>query len=283
MTIFYPDVSSAQEGISTKGVPAICVKATEGTGYTNPDYRRAMDDANKNGVFNFAYHFMHAGNGAAQARYCHSVVGSSPLMLDVEPSKLGGNPSVADAQDFADEFRKLGGVIYLVYLPHWYWGEAPQNGGLGSPSLAGLSKRGLLIVSSAYPAAYSDNGEGWQPYGGITPTIWQYTSTHSFNGFKCDFNAFQGTLDQLKSIARTGKMPVEPKRHVVGKGNTASLDGLAKSRGTNVAHLVDTSTVHLNAANLAILTAYLALDAALRAQGEPHPAMPEGLVYWTTG
>jgi GH25 family lysozyme M1 (1,4-beta-N-acetylmuramidase) len=277
VTIFYPDISSAQQGISLVGATAVCVKATEGTTYINPDYKRAMADANKHGVFNFAYHFLHAGNAAAQAQFCHSVVDASPLMLDVETSQLGGNPSIADAQEFADEFRKLGGVIYLVYLPHWYWGD------LGSPSLDGFSKRGLLVVSSAYPPAYSDTGEGWQPYGGITPTIWQYTSTETFQGQKCDFNAFKGTVDQLKSIARTGKMPVAPKRHVVGKGNTASLDSLAKARGTNVDHLVEASKAHLNGENLAILTAYLALDAALHAQGEPHPAMPEGLVYWTTG
>lgn len=277
MTIFYPDISSAQEGISTKGATAICVKATEGTTYTNPDYKRAMADAKKNGVFHFAYHFMHAGNAAAQAAHCHNVVDSSPLMLDVETSVAGGNPTVADAQEFVDAFRKLGGVVYLVYLPHWYWGD------LGSPSLAGFGKRGLLVVSSSYPPAYSDTGEGWSPYGGITPTIWQYTASKAFNGKTCDFNAFKGSLVQLQSIVRTGKMPVEPKRHVVGKGNVATLNSLANSRGTNVDHLVEVSKAHLNGENLAILTAYLALDAALRAQGEPHPAMPEGLVYWTTG
>lgn len=277
-TQFYPDISSAQTGISTKGAPAICVKATEGTTYTNPDYKRASADANTNGVFNFSYHFTHAGNGAAQAQHCYSVVKASPVMLDVEPSKLGGNPTIADAEAFIDELRKLGGVIWLVYLPRWYWED------IGSPSLAGLQSRGIRIVSSAYPAGgYSASGTGWEPYGGMTPIIWQYTSTKNFNGQTCDSNAFMGTLDQLKSIVRTGKMPSTPKRHVVGKGNAASLEGLARSRGTNVDHLVEVSKAHENTAHLSVLTAYLALDAALQAVDEPHPAMPEGLVYWTTG
>ena len=278
MTIFYPDISSAQEGISTKGAPAIAVKATQGTGYTNPDYHRAKDDAAKNGVFFFAYHFLVAGNAAAQARHAHSVAGSTPLMLDFEPT-VGSNPSLADLTEFVDTYRNIGGVVYLAYFPHWYWQD------LGSPDLAPLKNRRLLLVSSAYPASYSENGEGWQPYGGLEPVIWQYTATHTFNARACDFNAYKGTLDELKSIVRTGKLPSisGPKRHVVGKGNTATLAGLAHSRGTNTDHLVEASKSHLDAQNLAILKAYLALDAALHAAGEPHPAMPEGLVYWTTG
>jgi hypothetical protein len=41
MTIFYPDVSSYQAGISFAGCVIVMVKATEGTGYTNPDYAAA--------------------------------------------------------------------------------------------------------------------------------------------------------------------------------------------------------------------------------------------------
>jgi hypothetical protein len=41
MTIFYPDVSSYQAGISFAGCVIAVAKATEGTGYTNPDYAAA--------------------------------------------------------------------------------------------------------------------------------------------------------------------------------------------------------------------------------------------------
>jgi hypothetical protein len=38
MTIFYPDVSSFQTGISFAGCVIAMTKATENNNYTNPDY-----------------------------------------------------------------------------------------------------------------------------------------------------------------------------------------------------------------------------------------------------
>lgn len=292
MTLFYLDISSAQSGISLKGANAVCVKATQGGTYVNPDYTRAMADAAANGVFAFAYHFLMAGNAAAQAGHCFNVVRKTPIMVDVELT-TGSKPTLADVQEFVDAFRKLGGVINLVYLPHWYWFDD-----LHEPSLNGLHSRGLRVVSSAY-TTYSDadTAPGWEPYGGMTPTIWQYTSSQKFNGFSVDFNAFRGThpgdssagaiadtLKQFKSIVRTGKMPPiipVPKRHVVPAGNGYTLEGAARELKTTVGDIVDVSDAHLDAKNQAVFNAYLTLDQACAAAGLNRPAMPEGLVYWT--
>lgn len=217
MTIFYPDISSFQAGISLKGALAVCAKATQGAGYTNPDYARAKSNAAANGTFFFAYHFLMAGGGAAQAAHCYSVARKTPLMLDVEVDGTS-RPSISDLTAFADAFRKLGGVIHLVYLPRWYWQE------IGSPSLAPLKSRNLHLVSSVY-TAYTDaaSGAGWQPYdwgsGKLDPIIWQYTDALSFNGQTVDFNAFRGThpgdqssaavagtLTELKHLVHTGSI-----------------------------------------------------------------------------
>ena len=141
MTIFYPDVASFQAGVSFSGAPIAMVKATEGTDYTNPDYGPAKIRAKQAGAFFCAYHFLRAGNGAAQANHAFSVVGSTPLMLDMETETLNGvtsKPSVTDAAAFVSQYRALGGVINLLYLPRWYWAS------LGSPSLAPLIGLGLL-------------------------------------------------------------------------------------------------------------------------------------------
>jgi hypothetical protein len=123
-------------------------------------------------------------------------------MLDVEPT-TGSAPTVADVATFIAAYRKLGGMLHLIYLPHWYWLQ------LGSPSLSFLNEADLRIVSSQYQT-YTKTGGGWNSYGGATPAIWQYSDSVSFDGFRCDFNAYRGSLVELKSIARTGHLPVDP-------------------------------------------------------------------------
>jgi len=213
MTIFYPDVSGHQTGIDLKSALAVCIKATEGTGYTNPDYTRAKKNARDHGAFQFAYHFLLEGDAAAQARHCHSVVGGTPLMVDVEITGQS-HPSLRDTTTFIDAFRRAGGTTHLVYFPHWYWEQ------LGGPSLKPLSNRHMRLVSSAYTKYTDDSsGTGWVGYGGMTPTVWQYSSSVRFNGMNIDFNAYRGshpgdqshaavddTVEQFKSIVTTGQL-----------------------------------------------------------------------------
>lgn len=205
MTIFYPDVSDYQAGISFSGCVIAMAKATEGTGYTNPDYAGAKTRAANAGAYFCAYHFLHAGNGAGQASYAFSRVGRGiPLMIDCEPTynsngSIASAPQISDVVNFVNEYRSLGGTVYLLYLPRWYW-----QGSLGQVSLKPVIDLGMLLVSSNY-ASYSDTGPGWAAYGGMTPVIWQYTSTASLNGVKnVDMNAYQGSLDEFKAQVSTG-------------------------------------------------------------------------------
>jgi hypothetical protein len=199
MTIYFPDVSSFQAGISFAGCCAVLIKATEGTGYTNPDFSPACARAHKAGAFTGAYHFLLQGSGGAQAAHAHSVAGSMPLMLDCERENAS-NPRVSDVVDFVNAYRSLGGSCHLVYLPQWYWAS------IGSPSLAPFNSLGLLLVSSNY-TSYSNTGPGWKSYGGIAPTVWQYTSSATLNGHRgVDMNAFRGTVADLASLATTGHL-----------------------------------------------------------------------------
>lgn len=213
MTLFYPDISGFNSGISLAGASAVCCKVTESTWYLNPDYARAKADAAAHGVFFFAYHFLVAGNGAAQAQWCFQHAGKTPVMLDVE-NEGSSNPTPADVLDFMLEFTKLGGIVHLVYLPHWYW-----HNNLGSPDLTPLETNGLHLVSSNY-TTYSDTGPGWAPYGGVTPAIWQYTDAQPFNGQNLDFNAFRGTLAELEAMA--GGKPVPSPWPTVSEGATGN-------------------------------------------------------------
>jgi lysozyme len=205
MTIFYPDVADYQAGISFSGCVIAMVKATENNNYTNPDYAGAKVRAANAGAYFCAYHFLHAGNGAGQASYAYSRVGSGiPLMIDCEPTynsngTIASAPQISDAVDFINEYRALGGTVHLLYLPHWYW-----QGNLGQASLSPVINLGMLLVSSDY-TGYSDTGPGWAAYGGMTPLIWQYTSTATLNGVSnVDMNAYQGTLADFQAQVSTG-------------------------------------------------------------------------------
>ena len=181
------------------------VKATENNNYTNPDYAAAKVRAANAGAYFCAYHFLHAGNGAGQASYAYGRVGSGiPLMIDCEPTynssgTIASAPQISDAVDFINEYRSLGGTVHLLYLPHWYW-----QGNLGQASLSPVIDLGMLLVSSDY-TGYSDTGPGWAAYGGMTPLIWQYTSTATLNGVSnVDMNAYQGTLADFQAQVSTG-------------------------------------------------------------------------------
>ena len=207
MTIFFPDVSSYQTGISFAGCVMVMVKATENDSYANPDYLPAKARADDAGAFFCTYHFLHAGNGAGQASYAYGVVGSEiPLMINCEPTynsdgKITSAPQVSDAVDFINEYRALGGTTHLLRLPHWYW-----QANLGQASLVPLNDLGMLLVSSHY-TTYSDTGPGWAPYGGMTPVVWQYTSSATLNGVDhVDMNAYKGTLADFQAHASTGTL-----------------------------------------------------------------------------
>jgi hypothetical protein len=98
-------------------------------------------------------------------------------------------PTVTDVAAFIARMHVLGGRVWGAYIPKWYW---QQVGG-------DLAKLGVAVVSSSY-IAYSETGPGWLPYGGITPTAWQYTNQQSYGGQAMDFNAYRGTVQQLAAL-----------------------------------------------------------------------------------
>lgn len=189
MTIKYFDVSHYQGDYDPTGPTA--AKATEGSDYLDPKYVQNKSRTLAKGYPFWAYHYLRNGGVAAQAAFCYSHVGNTPLMVDFEAN--GG--FLPNCIDFIDAYRGLGGVLNIVYLPNWYWQQ------IGRPDLSGLLSRKIALVSSNY-TAYSDNGPGWQSYGGMTPSIWQYTST------PLDTNAFKGSLAELEALW-SGKVDME--------------------------------------------------------------------------
>jgi hypothetical protein len=190
MTIFFPDLSHYVSGVPLTGVVALITKATQGTSYVDPTYADYRDKAHVLGIPFAGYHYVTTDDPTEQARHAFAIIGRDvPAMWDVE----AGSGSIANLLAVHDAYTTLGGRATLAYVPQWYWGQ------IGRPDLRPLTARGLALISSAY-TAYSDAGIGWKPYGGITPDIWQYTSSGPLNGHRVDMNAFRGTVAELRKL-----------------------------------------------------------------------------------
>jgi hypothetical protein len=200
MSLFFPDVSHYQAGLSLKGAPAVIAKATQGTSYIDPVYDVFRVGAQSLGIPFCAYHWLDTSAATAQAKHCFNIVGPhTPLMIDDEQQRI----VVEHTLEFVAAYRALGGRVILEYAPAWVWRNS------GRPNLIPFARAGLGIVSSSY-TAYSDIGVGWAPYGGVTPIIWQYSDNHLFNGRRVDFNAYRGSSAQLAALfgGSGGDMPL---------------------------------------------------------------------------
>ena len=195
MTIFYPDLSNYQAGYTIpSGTPAVVAKATEGTYYLDSSFHDFQHQATMMGIPFSGYHFlMSESTPEDQAQYYYNFAGKIPCMLDVE-TEGGSRPTVDQVVAFISALQRLGGRVWGVYLPQWYWGDIGGD-------LSRLTTSGAVLISSYY-VSYSDNGPGWNSYGGATPAIWQYTSS------PVDMNAFKGTPAQLAAIINGTSGPV---------------------------------------------------------------------------
>jgi len=192
MTVWFPDVSSWQAGLMVQpGTVAVIAKATEGTDWRDPQFKNFKAQAAAQGSIFSGYHFLKAGNAAAQAANYWNYAGTTPCMVDTE-TEGSSNPTVDDCCTFIRELTRLGGRVWADYFPYWYWRIVGGD-------LSRITALGAAIVSSHY-TTYSDSGPGWQPYGGASPIVWQYANNLVYGGKPVDFNAFKGTVAELSQL-----------------------------------------------------------------------------------
>jgi Glycosyl hydrolases family 25 len=198
----WPDVSHYQKGVSLKGASLAAAKATQATGYVDPTYAGFKEQAKTLGIPFIAYHWLDGSGAVAQARHCFTTVGADvPLMIDDEQPRINVPHTLA----FVAEYRRLGGLVTLEYLPHWVWESS------GSPDLRPLARAGLLLVASNYSPGAA-GGPGWAAYGGWAPTVLQTTSKQVFNGQQVDFNTYRGSLAQF--LAQIKGVPMSQPIHL---------------------------------------------------------------------
>lgn len=195
------DVSGHQDKVDWrhwwgKGMRFAYVKATEGTGYTSPDFNHQYNGSYRVGMIRGAYHFAlpDRSSGAVQARhFVHNGGGWSadgktlPGALDIEynpygPTCYGKNRGQMAAwiRDFSDTYRKLTGRYPTIYTSTRWWNEC-VDGEFGSTNPLWIARYNDFI--------------GELPHNWGFHTFWQYTSS------PLDQNLFNGTYEQLRKLA----------------------------------------------------------------------------------
>lgn len=172
------DMASYQAGLDFSKTPAdfAIIKATEGTGYVNPDCNRAYANAKKNGVLVGLYHYANGGNPEAEADYfinsISNYIGSAVLALDWERANnpAFGKNDVAWCRAWLDRVYKRTKVRPLIYMSQSVttahnWQSVAKDTGLWVAQYVVESRNG-------YRQDYGHAATGAWNY----PAIFQYTS-----------------------------------------------------------------------------------------------------------
>jgi GH25 family lysozyme M1 (1,4-beta-N-acetylmuramidase)/LysM repeat protein len=204
------DIASYQAGLDFSKVPCdfAIIKATQGTGYTNPDCVRAVEQAMSLGKGVGVYHYISGGNAVAEANFfINSIlnwIGKVMICLDWEfdQNSAWGNESYLE--QVINQVIARTGVPPMIYAPASRYNQVAE--------VAKRHNCGLWI------AQYADtNPTGYQntPWneGAYTCAIRQYSPAGRLNGWNgdLDLDKFYGSLDDFKKYyGKSSSKPSKP-------------------------------------------------------------------------
>lgn len=199
-------VSSFAE-VAGDGVQAVILKATQGTGFTDPRFatrRRQVQDA---GLLLGAYHFGVAGNASEQAEHFVETAGTDALLvLDLEGNPQGVDMSLDEAEEFVHHVAELTGRFPGLYSGHTIK-EMLTAVGIRDPGQTILSQCWLWIAQYGRAPLIPTVWSRW--------TLWQYTDgavgplqPHEVAGIGfCDRDQFNGTEAELRAFWERNSRP----------------------------------------------------------------------------
>lgn len=204
------DIASYQAGLDFSKVPCdfAIVKATQGTGYTNPDCVRAVEQAMSLGKGVGVYHYISGGNAVAEANFfINSIlnwIGKVMICLDWESNQNSAWGNESYLEQVVNQVIARTGVPPMIYVQASRYNQVAE--------VAERHNCGLWI------AQYADmNPTGYQntPWneGAYTCAIRQYSSAGRLNGWNgnLDLNKFYGSLDDFrKYYGRSSSAPSKP-------------------------------------------------------------------------
>lgn len=191
------DIASYQAGLDFSKVPCdfAIIKATQGTGYTNPDCVRAVEQAMSLGKGVGVYHYISGGNAVAEANFfINSIlnwIGKVMICLDWELDQNSAWGDESYLEQVINQVIARTGVPPMIYAPASRYNQVAE--------VAKRHNCGLWI------AQYADmNPTGYQntPWneGAYTCAIRQYSGSGRLNGWNgdLDLDKFYGSLDDFR-------------------------------------------------------------------------------------
>ena len=182
------------------GIAFAFMKATESTGFSDPQFAANWKGAGANGVIRGAYHFFRASADAtAQADYFVQqagvpAAGDLPLTIDLETLDGVAAATVAsDALTFLARVETKSGRKPIVYT------SASFLSSIGSPAGFGAYTLWVANWQVSCPKLPSPPWSDW--------TFWQDSATATVNGIPAsavDSDQFNGTLAELQAFAGGG-------------------------------------------------------------------------------
>ncbi len=186
--IYWPSVKKMKE--QNVQIGFVFIKATEGLGSTDKQFKRNWAQAKQQGIPRGAYHFFLATkDGKTQAKNFIKNVqlqpGDLPPVLDIE-QLYGVSPKLM--QQRIKDWLQLVEAAYHV-KPIIY-------------SNADFYNRNLGAAFNKYPLWVAHYFENNQPRVSRDWTFWQHSSTGQINGItsKVDFNVFNGDSTAFKEL-----------------------------------------------------------------------------------
>ena len=240
------DIASYQTGIDLSVVPCdfVIIKATEGTGYTNPDFTRAYAQAVQQGKLVGIYHYANGSGATAEADYFLSVVGDrvgdAVLVLDWEQGGNSAFGSVAYAKQWLDRVYSKTKVRPLIYM------SKSVTYGYDWSSVA--ADHGLWVAQYANnnPTNYQSNP--WTDSNGYGawangPVIFQYSSTGRLSGWNGNLDLNLAYMDATAwskyAQGDNYKAEAKPDTEPISATEQEVRDIIAKVDGERVYDTVD--------------------------------------------
>lgn len=214
------DISSWQTGIDLSAVPCdfVIIKATQGTGYVNPDCDRAYRQAKQAGKCLGVYHYAGGRETRAEAEFflyhIKGYVGEAVLCLDWEreQNERFGVGDFEWCRTWLDYVTERTGVKPMLYTSQAYMDQ-----------FADIGDYGMWIAQYANNRATGYQRHPWNE-GTYLCAIRQYSSHGRLAGYggNLDLDKFYGDRTAWDKYAGKGNT-IEPDIYVVKPGDNLSV------------------------------------------------------------